>query len=80
MSHCGSVNFNAVDKKYVDYFLKNRYSKKRTMNDPIGTKKHKEEIALLDEGWAWNGAPHRVFFAIRYSFHFILKTIILELP
>lgn len=32
------------------------------MNNQVGTKKRKEEIALLDEGRAWKGAPQRVFF------------------
>ena len=41
------------------------------MNNKIGTGKHKEEIALLDEERAWNGAPHRVFFchALFISFY-----------
>ncbi|RKD89679.1 hypothetical protein [Mangrovibacterium diazotrophicum] len=43
------------------------------MNNLIGIRKHKEEIALLDEGRAWTGAPQRVFFANRYSFQFIMK-------
>lgn len=75
MSPCGSVNFNAVDnrRKFVDYFFQNRYSSKRTMNNQVGSKKRKDEIALLDEGRAWTGAPQRVFFANRYSFQFIMK-------